>query len=150
MEKTKEKEYRMSLTEVNYILMYTDNQITEKIPINFKKFLEENEALDYCPSIDITKSLKEQDLRKYTLEILALIYRDYICDENQKEEYNKKLQENQKEEDEKYSYENLFKNKKKEMIEPQNLTENLPAVIKKENIFTKIRNKILKFLNRKV
>lgn len=147
MDKTLIREYRMSLTEVNYILTFTDKDIVNKIPLKFKKFLEENEALDYFPEIDLAKSLKEQNLKKYTQIILAMIYKDFICDENKRAEYENKLKENQmkfeEEQKEKYSYEKLFQNNK--ITTESVVQENLPILKEKENIFIKIKNMILSY-----
>lgn len=152
MIETKEKEYRMSLTEVNYILMYTDENIIKKIPMKLKKFFEDNEAIDYIPSIDISKPLEEQVLKKYTLSILALIYKDYICNSEQKIEYEKILKENQicfeKELAEKYSYENIFKNNKMN-VEEKDVSENMLIVYEKEKFLIKLKNKILSLFKRK-
>lgn len=151
MNETLIREYRMSLTEVNYILAFTDNDIVKKIPLKFKKFLEENEALDYYPEIDLSKSLKDQTLKKYTPIILSMIYKDFICDENQRVEYENILKENQikfeEEQKEKYSYEKLFQNNK--INHEPIVQENLPVLKEKENIFTKIKNIILSWFKLK-
>ena len=74
---------------------------------------------------------------------------NFLCNEEQKKEYKKRLKENsikkEKEVREKFNTDNLFSNKvqKKTIIEEQQTVDNIVAMTEyKDGIFTKIINKI--------
>lgn len=77
------------------------NSIFENMSIDL---LNKIASKDYKFEYDKTISLNEQRLLPKTKGILALIYRDYLCDEIEKENYNKEynrvlmLKERQKQE----------------------------------------------------
>lgn len=134
--------------QVNAILEVSSKEVKEKIPKNVITFFKENASKDYYFSYDKTKDLLHQNIRKETQEILAIIYRDYICNDSEKKEflekrrkidYQKELQKK-----EKYSYEDLFKNRQSD-----NKIENVQMVeIKESNFISKIILKIKKFIIR--
>ena len=145
------KEYKMALAEVNQILIYTEEDIVSKIPEKFKKFIEDNMDQNHIIKIDKNKSLVEQDIMNETKQILALIYRDYICSKEERE--NLILQEQQerqrieKEKQEKYNidFEKRNENKKSKNIEEELETEETSLIeYKEEKWYEKIINKILK------
>ena len=93
-----------------------------------------------------TKKIKDMNLKDKTKNILAVIYSNYWCDNEKKEEFNQRLKENdkryQEELKEKYSTENLFKRKEK-MVEKENIKQKEIIVIEpKESIFKKLIKKI--------
>ena len=83
-----------------------------------------------------------------TKTLLTIIYRDFLCSQEEKEDINKILAENeiifQKELNSKYSVEKIFANKdlssKSKAIEKM---EQLELVKYKENFFQKILRKIM-------
>ena len=106
------KEYREALTEVNEILKFCDINIVKKIPCRFKKFVEDNMNTDYKFKMDLSKSINQQNISKQTQYILAMIYKDYICDEDKKEKIKKYQINRNKIIEEKYNPDNLFVNKR--------------------------------------
>ena len=106
------KEYREALTEVNEIFKFCDINIIKKIPYKFKKFVEDNMNTDYKFEMDLSKSINQQNISKQTRYILAMIYRDYICDEDKKEKIKKYQINRNKIIEEKYNPDNLFVNKR--------------------------------------
>mgnify|MGYP004478147149 FL=1 len=106
------KEYREALTEVNEILKFCDINIVKKIPCRFKKFVEDNMNTDYKFEMDLSKSINQQNITKQTQYILAMIYKDYICDEDKKEKIKKYQINRNKIIEEKYNPDNLFVNKR--------------------------------------
>lgn len=118
---SEEIEYVQALAEISYILKYTDKELVQKIPNKFLKYIEENKDKKYIVNIDENIPLEEQKLKEKTKNLMALIYRNYFCNEEEKKEYDELLNENQikydEELNEKYSYENIFKQNKKEIIE---------------------------------
>ena len=98
------KELREAAVEINSIFENMSIDLLNKIPQNFKEFFNKIASKDYKFEYDKTISLNEQRLLPKTKGILALIYRDYLCDEIEKENYNKEynrvlmLKERQKQE----------------------------------------------------
>ena len=76
-------EYRQALFEVYKILENTDEEIINKIPEKFMKFVKENMDINYKFELEKGKELIKQNLKDETKQIIALIYRDYICDEKE-------------------------------------------------------------------
>lgn len=136
-------EYRQSLAEINFILQHTDDIYTQKIPLEFRKFLLDNEDKNYKIEFDVSKDFSEWNLKPKTKSLLALIYRDYLCTPEQKEIYNRKLvnneQEKQKELIEKYNPDDIFK---KYISEENTVKDEVALSEYKESIFKKFINKI--------
>ena len=135
------KEYKMALAEVNQILMYTEENIVSKIPEKFKKFIENNMDQNHIIEINKNKSLVEQNIMEETKQILALIYRDYIC--SKEERANLILQEQQerqkieKEKQEKY---NIDFEKRNESKKIKSIEEKYNFDFEKRNESKKIKS----------
>ena len=139
-------EYKQSLTELNTIIHFMDVEYLSKIPQKFIDFITKNMDINYIPNIDKNIPINEQKLNKDTKVLLSLIYRNYWCDneikENlvhqdfvEKQKYEQKL-------NEKYNPDNLFKNKT-EKIEQVNdeivaLTE-IKEILWYQRIFDNIK-----------
>lgn len=129
------KEYSEAATEVIEILQYMDNEIIEKIPLEIIKKLNENKSKDYVPNIDYTDENEIKNIKPETKAILAVIYRDYLCNEDEKIEFNKILEKNDSQENEKYKIQ--FHNNKES-------SEVALNIVKEESLWNKIIRKILK------
>lgn len=132
-------EYRQALFEVYKILENTDEEIINKIPEKFMKFVKENMDTNYKFELEKGKELIKQNLKDETKQIIALIYKDYICDEKEHEkevinDYNINFNRNKELEKEGLQKENNIENIEKSLLE-----------IKKEKWYKKLINKILKF-----
>ena len=132
-------EYRQALFEVYKILQNTDEEIINKIPEKFMKFVKENMDTNYKFELEKGKELIKQNLKDETKQIIALIYKDYICDEKEHEkevinDYNINFNRNKELEKEGLQKENNIENIEKSLLE-----------IKKEKWYKKLINKILKF-----
>lgn len=147
-------EYSMAMSEVLCIINQSDDSYKSRIPQSFKKFIEENADATYLPKFDINMPIKNLNLRKETKGILALIYRSYICSEDERAEYDKLLKNNsntiQKELTDKYNVYKIFDERKNSTKEQEfdNTPKNL-VKYKKENIFMKIINKIKNIFRRR-
>ena len=134
------KELSESAVELNKILENCSEEVIKKIPHKFREFLKKIESKTYKFDYDNNKRLNEQILKPKTRRLLALIYTDYLCSADEKEEYLKKVEQFFEEEErlkkEKYDSNNLFKRK-----EPQNLQP-----LKKESIMKKIIRFIKKLI----
>ena len=65
--------------EFNCILENSSNEVVEKIPKKFRNFLKSIEDKDYIFNYDKTKKLNDQNLKSETRDIIAMVYRKYIC-----------------------------------------------------------------------
>ena len=139
-------EYRQALFEVYKILENTDEEIKNKIPEKFIKFVKENMDTNYKFELEKGKELVRQNLKYETKQIIALIYKYYICGEEERE----KIVENGKIDIRKNFYIDFNKNKKSKIKNIQNRDEieNFETSLlemKKEKWYKKLINKILEF-----
>jgi|GEM_PF-114345 len=115
-------------SEILEILGYMDKQYVEKVPKKLLELFEKNKLEGYEPHISHEIPLNEQNISKKTIAMLALLYLDYWCkDENEKQELVKLFKKNeiihQRELMEKYNPDNLFKNRKK--VDVKEVEENI-------------------------
>lgn len=149
-------EYSLAMSEVLYIINKSEKIYQDKIPKSFIKFIEENADLTYKPSFNIEVPLKDLNLRKETKGLLGLIYRSYMCNEEEREEYDKLLKKNsdiiQKQLSEKYDVYKVFNDRQNKAFEKEEEFDNTQKSLiqyKKENIFIKIINKIKNIFKRR-
>lgn len=93
----KTKEYSEAVSEVLELLQMSDEGIISKIPLEVIQQMNKNKSKTYKSKFDETKPITENDLSEKAKAILAFLYRDYICSEEEKEEINKILFENEQE-----------------------------------------------------
>ena len=139
--------FNIASTEVLYIIKYFFSTFSKsKIPDKFILFLKRNSIKGYKPKFDNTKNIEELQLSNETKSLLALVYRDYLCTDEEKQEFNKILIENdeekQKELRKKYNVNSIFKNSKEEKSKK---TNNLPIEVNHSNLFKKIIDFIKQF-----
>lgn len=122
------KDISEAAKEINEILKYIPEEEVNKIPVKLREFFKEIESKDYVVNINPNILLENQDLKEETKDIIALIYRNYWCSEEEKKELDQKLIENDKRFEEKlrekYNPDNIFKNNvssEKEEIKDQSL-----------------------------
>lgn len=142
------EEYSKAVVEVLNILRKLPSSEINKIPKKLLKFFTEVASEDYKPQLDFSQELDKIELMEKTKDILAMLYRNYWCSEEERKEYDILINENEKRYQEelkqKYSVENLFKQRLENREE--NKKYDLPAVIKKEKFYTKVLNFIKKLL----
>lgn len=144
-------EYDIAVTEVLDILNYLPESMTSNIPNEFMNFLYDHKIQNYKPEFDYSLGIKNLNLRRKTKALLAMIYRNYICSEDERKLYDKKLYANeevyQKELQEKYSADKIFENNN-----TQNNTD-IPkdlVIISEKKWYTKIFEKIISFFKKKI
>ena len=140
-------EYKIAATEVLSILEYLPKTEVDKIPNKFKEFLKETSIFDYNPNFDYSLGLDKIELNHKTKLLLAMIYKNYICSEKERIEYNSILYKNeeryQNELREKYNPYDIFKKENKQ--EEKNIQTSNNALIEyKETFFNKFKKIILK------
>ena len=131
-----------ALTEVYDIINHFESNLYKMIPLEFIDFVEQNKDNNYNTEIDFSKSINEQNILQETKVILAIIYRDFICNTKLRQKlnaYDFNILEAKKREI--YNIDFLFRNKKDKIkdtsiIEKHDKTTMI--VEYKESIFTKI------------
>lgn len=138
------KDLSNAAVEINSIFENMSLDLLNKIPKNFRNFFTQIASKNYKFEYDKTKKLNEQNLLPKTKGIVALIYRDYLCSNLEKEdyikEYNKILMLNEQEKRKKYNSNDIFPAKTTEQISAT--TEILPIEYNKKSLFKKIVEKI--------
>ena len=136
-------------SEVYDIIYHMEEELFNKIPKGFIKMIQQNRDENFAVNIDYSKSINDQELQRGTRVVLSLIYRDYICSKEEREEIIKtdeeELKRVEEELKEKYNPDNLFKNRKYKMEEIQEENNNTEMIVYKENIIQKLFRKIKEF-----
>lgn len=113
----------VAAAEAIAILYNTDVSLVSNIPYAIFKALEDK-AEEYTDkvNIDMNLSLAEQPISDEAQSILAILYKDYWCDSEKKQEMNKIIKEKSNEYDQEQTEKlNPFKDIKKESLN-NNLT----------------------------
>lgn len=146
-----DENFKKSLKETFIVIQNSENQIIEKIPSNFLKFIENNMDKNYNPEINFNDENWKNQINSDTKAILALIYRDYIVDAEkrdkliqeekaQREIYEKELRE-------KYNPNEIFK--KKTIKENKEINNNQLIEVKEAPWYKKIIESILRISGRR-
>ena len=85
-------EYCQALAEVSEILKYKKKEVRDKISHKFLEYIENNKDKEYKITLEENKNLLEQNIQPETKEIIALIYRDYICEPEEREKIIKETE----------------------------------------------------------
>ena len=137
-------------TDISIIISMMPSQMQYKISQKLKDFIENNKAENYSSNINPTVPLKDQSLEKETKAMLGIIYRDYLCSEEQRRKLieNEKIEieEYERELREKYNQDNLFKNQTKE-VDEEIATKETALVNYKEGFFSRLKNLIYRLFN---
>lgn len=126
-----DRNYQEAFVEVEEILKIMPVELSKKIPMKFRKIIIENQAPDY--KVIIQEPLEQQKLKKETLVILGLIYRDFLCDEQERNELKiqdaQELEKIEKELQQKYDIQNVFdarkENRKKQEVSEDDYSTSL-------------------------
>ena len=106
-----EREYEEAFSEVDEVLKLMPIDLLSKIPVQFRKVISENKDTNY--KVNIKEPLEEQNLKKETIVILGLIYRDFLASPEEQEKLQIKdaeeLKRIEQEMQEQYDIENIYK-----------------------------------------
>lgn len=148
----RDEKYSEAAVEVLDILNHTVREDVELIPQSFIKFLIDIASKSYKSQLNHEQPINGMNLKKETRELLGFIYITWWCDKEEREKYKNLIHEGNKKKEEireLYDASDLFKNKKKieQVIDkPEEISQEKSIIeYKKENIFKKFINKILKF-----
>lgn len=74
--------------EINSIFDNMSLVLLNKIPTQIQIFFRKVASSTYKFTYDTTKSLNEQNIKDKTRGVIAFLYRNYICNEDEKRAYN--------------------------------------------------------------
>lgn len=116
-----DEDLKEAFYEVDEILKMMPYEILDKIPKKFRNMISQNKSLTSNKKIS---GLNDENLSKDAKVVLYMIYRDFLCSEEEEQEL---LRQENKDLEEKYSYENLFKSTKKDEIKSETISvEEIP------------------------
>lgn len=75
--------WKRAYAEVHQVLQHSGSFISA-IPKSFRAFIYENMDKNWCGRLDHTQKLKDMELLQETKIMLSLIYRDFICTEDER------------------------------------------------------------------
>lgn len=147
------EEYLKAFSEVEQIIKLMPESLQNKIPNRFKNIISTEKSQAYIPNIK--EPFEECNIMEETKIILAVIYRDFLCSEEEKKEIklndSQKLMEYEEELREKYNTDNIFKNRintsNNSSIEEKECTAIVE--VKEKSFLRKIFEKIKNLFNRK-
>lgn len=145
--------YACAYREVIEILRYTAQEDVDKIPSEKIMLWLDNMKEDYDFKIDTEKTLSEQNISKEARAILANIFKQYWATDYQRERIEEKekydMEQLEKEKYEKYNPNDIFKNRKQNILQEEIESDSVEMVEYKESIFKRITDKIKGIFNRK-
>ena len=133
-------------SEVYSILNLLGESYIKKLPVSLFNMIKEEKMQDYSPEYDSKINLKQQNIKRETLSMIALFHLNYWCDSDEEKNELKTLfktneEKHQAEIREKYNPDNLFK--KHSLQQEEKLITNEIAMIEyKEPLFKRFINKI--------
>lgn len=142
------EDYSNLAAEMNILLRYLDDELVEKIPQKIIEFFQDIASPTFRSKIDPRFPLDEQYLLPSTECMLTLLYRQYWCSDEEREELDKMLIENEelRLQNSQNSLNNIFdKIENSEDIFVENESQNLPTPIN-ENIFIEKLKELLSYL----
>ena len=138
---------KQAFTDLSIIIKMMPKYMQNKINHKFINLIEQNKDINYISNIKPNVPIKYQELSETTQALMALIYRDYLCNEEERNELltaeNEAIKKIKDENRKKYEI-NLKKTNKN--LYSENVSNTL-IEYKKETFITKIINKIRNFFN---
>lgn len=133
--------------DISVIISMMPTEMKSKISNSFINFIENNKSNNYVSNINPKIPLKQQNIRKETKEMLGIIYRDYLCNDEERsnllQEEKRELTKLEAEKREIYNPDNIFKkNNLKENNEENSIKNEVSIVEHKESIIKRIITKI--------
>ena len=136
--------------ELSEILKMMEPKEVNKIPKKLLEVIEKEKSNTYIPNYSSKIELNSQNIKKETLAMIALLYINYWCeDENEKKEYLKLIEENEQ------KYRQQIREKtdikyitRTQKIEKNNVPEQELAVVKNKSFIKNVIEKIKSFLKK--
>ena len=142
---------RKAYTEVDNFIELLDEYHKSKIPKKLREFFKNEKEKKYIKNIYRNIPIKEQNLLKETLSLIAFLNLQYWCDDEEERKRLRKIYtENEKTSMKqmriKYDINNIFKERRKEVIEEEN-KDNVAMIRYKDSLIQRIINKIKKIFS---
>lgn len=140
------EEYREAFSEVAQIINLMPSNLVGRIPIEFKQIIQAEKSKTYIPNI--TEPIEQCALKTETIIILALIYRDFLCSKEERENLiardTNNLVDFEKELREKYNPDNIFKNRNTTQYSQEEYPKEQTAIVeyKEKNFLQKLFDRI--------
>ena len=123
-------------SEVYGILKALGNKYIDKLPKTVLKVITECKEENYNPEYSMSIPLKEQDINRKSLAMIALFHYNYWCETEERKKFKNMLETNeekhQKEMQEKYSNDKIF-NKATTKIEEETISEKVDRFVEESN-----------------
>lgn len=143
------RDEKIAYAEVDEILNCIEESYKNRVPKKVRLFFHEERDKEHKVSIDTNKPLENQNLKRQTIVLLAMINLNYWCDsEEEKQELINELKKN----------DNLVSNgsidvfdsinNKSDGSEEKSIVNNGLQVYEKTNIFKKVLAKILRLFKK--
>lgn len=150
----KKENYSKAYIEILKIIEFLPDSEYQKIPQKLIDEFNENSDKEYIFDIKSEEDFEKKELLKETEYIMYVLYRNYLSDEEEREQLIQleKQAHNDSEENKrmKYNPDDIFKNKdKKEKDFNEKISNEVAMTLYSESIFKKIWNKILSKLKNK-
>ena len=150
----KKENYSKAYTEILKIIEYLPDSEYQKIPQKLIEELNENSDKEYFFDIQSEEDFEKKELLKETEYIIYVLYRNYLSDEEEREQLIQleKKAHNDSEENKrmKYNPNDIFKNKDKKVNDSNEKISNVVAMPQNnESLFKKLWSKILSMLKNK-
>ena len=135
---------KQAYAEIDEFLELLDEKTRNEVPKKIRQFFKDEKDQEYRKGINPNIPIKEQNLKRETLALIAVLNLQYWCkDETERERlkqvYSNNDKEYQKELKEKYSVDNIFKNRNNTAeTKASNESFNLPIEVKKEKWYEKM------------
>ena len=136
-----DEKFKRAFSEVYEILKIMPDSILNKIPTKLQNIIENERDKNY--KVVIKEPLEIENFQYETIVFLGMLYRDFLCNEDEKKELKENDIELAKKYDqelsEKYNTDNLFNRRKKENF-TENENKNLPIKAEEKKWFQKLFN----------
>lgn len=145
-----ENTIRESISETLDVLKHLPDSIISKIPDRFLNYLKENSDKEYKTKINYSNENWIDTLSEDTIQMLSIIYRDYIVDSETREKLIEEENAIIKKEKEKYDIDKIFKKKEKVDNQVNSENEGNQSLVIYEELpwYKKFFEKIMKFIKK--
>lgn len=147
-------ETRQAYSEVNEFLELIGEEMRNKIPLKLRNFFKREMDQNYISTINTKIPIKEQNLKRKTIVIIAGLNLQYWCKGDRKKElleiYSNNEKKYQEELREKYNPDDVFKRNIKSAEEDSFFIDNMQlSVVEGMKWYKKIFEKIMKFFHKR-
>ena len=110
-------------SEVYSILNLLGDSFIDKLPKQLYSLIQKEKSDTYNPTYNSIDNLKDQDIRKESISMIALFHLNYWCNDDEEKQslkdiFERNEEKHQAEYREKYSVDNLFKRKNEKYAIP--------------------------------